>query len=482
MLKERFAGREGNMETEKKTRQHKIKMWNQITAVFATVVILLSVGWSFLRFQSIDIRTYENQVRLLTAEHNVKLEQGEYEPWKYAYLVCDLEGIVLYANSEFSKNAGDKVNVQEELSMDESFGKSVDGLVKKSFVLKKAGRVNGFVVYLIPEEDFTGENFNEKLFWCVMPACIGIVVGVLLLAGRLIYCNSRILSPIGEIAVSAQHIIRGNYEYEFRRVFNREVNADEVGELTYSFELMRDELKAKQIREEQLKKAQQEMISCISHDLKTPISTIKAYAEGMRDGIARDEAARAAYIQIVIEKTDLLINMIEELLKCSNAQLNQLEINRKEIYFLSFFEKAMKELEIYVRQQDMDFSFSVDMEDRLVSIDEKRILEVLYNLVENSMKYRKEHGKIQISASRKEDEVLIRVSDNGIGISSDDIPYVFDKFYRAEKSRTSSIPGSGLGLSICKYIVEQHNGTIYCKSQKEKGCEIGFTLPLDDTV
>ena len=89
-----------------------------------------------MRFQSIDIRTYENQVRLLTAEHNVKLEQGEYEPWKYAYLVCDLEGIVLYADSEFSKNAGDKVNVQEELSMDESFGKSVDGLVKKSFVLK----------------------------------------------------------------------------------------------------------------------------------------------------------------------------------------------------------------------------------------------------------------------------------------------------------------------------------------------------------
>ena len=470
------------MVTEKEKRKEKIRMGNRITTVFAAVVILLSAGWSLVRFQKVDIRTYENQVRLLVAEHNVKVEQGEYESWKYPYLVCDLEGIVLYSDTEFARKAGDRVNVQEELSMDESFGKSMDGLVKKSFVLKKEGKVNGFVVYLIPEEVLAGENYNEKMLWCVMPACVGVAVGVLLLAGRLIYCNSRVLAPIGEIAVSAQHIIRGNYEYEFRRVFTHEVNADEVGELTYSFELMRDELKTKQIREEELKKAQQELISCISHDLKTPISTIKAYAEGMRDGIARDEAARASYIRIVIEKTDLLIDMIEELLKFSNAQLNQLEINRKEVYFVSFFEKAMKELEGYVRQQDMGFSFSVDMEERLVSIDEKRILEVLYNLVENSMKYRKECGKIHIIASREGEEVLIRVLDNGMGISNDDIPYVFDKFYRAEKSRTSSIPGSGLGLSICKYIVEKHGGTIYCKSQKEKGCEIGFTLRLEGNI
>ena len=260
------------MVTEKEKRKEKIRMGNRITTVFAAVVILLSAGWSLVRFQKVDIRTYENQVRLLVAEHNVKVEQGEYESWKYPYLVCDLEGIVLYSDTEFARKAGDRVNVQEELSMDESFGKSMDGLVKKSFVLKKEGKVNGFVVYLIPEEVLAGENYNEKMLWCVMPACVGVAVGVLLLAGRLIYCNSRVLAPIGEIAVSAQHIIRGNYEYEFRRVFNHEVNADEVGELTYSFELMRDELKTKQIREEELKKAQQELISCISHDLKTPLA------------------------------------------------------------------------------------------------------------------------------------------------------------------------------------------------------------------
>lgn len=457
-------------------RKKKIRQWNQITAVFATVVILLSACISVTRFQKIDIRTYENEVRVLVAEHAAEVEKGNYEAWKYPYLVCDLTGRVLYADTAFAVKCGDIVNVQEELGMDKSFAISNDGMVKKSFVLKSNGSVNGFAIYLIPKEAITGADYNQKLIWCAIPACAGVIAGVLLLCGRLLYCNKRVLAPIGEIATSAQQILRGNYEYEFRRIFNRSVNADEVGELTYSFELMRDELKAKQMKEEELKKAQQELISCISHDLKTPISTIKAYAEGMRDGIAKDEAARVAYTRIIIEKTDLLIDMIEELLQFSNAQLNQLEICRKEIYFTGFFKRAMKEIEGYVRQQKMDFSFSLDMEERIVSIDEKRILEVLYNLVENSLKYRKENGIIKIIASREGDEVLIRVLDNGIGINSDDIPYVFDKFYRAEKSRSSSIPGSGLGLSICKYIVENHGGTIYCKSQKEKGCEIGFTI------
>lgn len=460
------------MEKSKK----KIRRMNIIMTVLATVIILLSAGISVVCYQRIDIREYENQVRVLTSAHRERVEQGTYGSWEYPYLVCDLSGVVLYADELFQKKAGDKVNVQEELGMDESFGKNYAGMVKKSFVLKKDGVVNGFVIYYIPEEALMGADYDQKILWCLQPACVGVLLGVLLFIVRLYYCNRFVLGPIGEIAASSKQIIRGNYEYEFRRIFNNKVNADEVGELTYSFELMRDELKAKQIREEELKKAQQELISCISHDLKTPISTIKAYAEGMRDGIARDKTARASYIRIIIEKTNLLIGMIEDLLRISNAQLNQLEICRKEVYFVPFFEKAMKEIEGYVRQQDMAFSYSMELEERLVNIDEKRILEVLYNLVENSIKYRREQGKIEVIATREGEYVLIRVIDNGMGISHDDIPYVFDKFYRAEKSRSSSIPGSGLGLSICKYIVEKHGGTIYCKSRKEKGCEIGFTL------
>ena len=104
---------------------------------------------------------------------------------------------------------------------------------------------------------------------------------------------------------------------------------------------------------------------------------------------------------------------------------------------------------------------------------------MLYNLVDNSLKYRREKGEIEIIAMRQGEDVLVRVLDSGIGISNEDLPHIFDKFYRAEKSRSSSIPGSGLGLSICKYIVENHGGSIYCKNRQGHGCEIGFTIGLD---
>jgi signal transduction histidine kinase len=240
---------------------------------------------------------------------------------------------------------------------------------------------------------------------------------------------------------------------------------------------MRDELKSKQIMEEALKRSQKELISCISHDLKTPISTIKAYSEGLRDHIAKNPDQQQEFIGVIINKTDLLIDMINDLLTYSNAQLRQLEINRQELYFLDYFIPLMSEVKIYVEQNGFEFLYTAPGNNLIVTIDPKRITEVIYNLVENSMKYMDEkHGRISIEAELEDKYVLIKVIDNGPGISADDIPYVFDKFYRAEKSRSSSIPGSGLGLSICKYIVNEHGGEVYCKSSNQNGCEIGFTI------
>ena len=211
--------------------------------------------------------------------------------------------------------------------------------------------------------------------------------------------------------------------------------------------------------------------------MKTPISTIKAYSEGLRDCIAKNPAQQQEFIQVIINKTDLLIDMINDLLTYSNAQLNQLEIKRQELYFLDFFDPLMREMQIYVEQNGFHFLSRSPLSNPIVTIDPKRITEVIYNLVENSMKYMDDKkGQITIEAEYTDNCVLIKVIDNGPGISVDDIPYVFDMFYRAEKSRSSSIPGSGLGLSICKYIVNQHGGDIYCKSFHKDGCEIGFTI------
>lgn len=426
-----------------------------------------------------DFNQYDNAIRLMVQEQKNSIEKGKYSKDKYPYIVFDLKGKVIYSDSHFNIDVGDKINVQEMLQFDKSFAARYKNYRKESFVLQKNGITNGFVVFLIPKSEVLQNTSKDKATYVFLPMAAGILLSLVILIFRVVYCKHRILQPLKEISASAKGIIAGNYDLEVLRAYWKNINENEVGDLSYVFELMRDELKSKQIREEALKKSQKEMISCISHDLKTPISTIKAYSEGLRDHIAKNPQQQQEYIGIIINKTNLLIGMINELLECSTAQLNQLDINREELYFRNFFNPLMDEIKIYVKQNGFDFSYTCKLPDLLVSIDKKRITEVIYNLVENSMKYMNhEDGRIVIEAEREEKVILVQVRDNGPGISVDDIPYVFDMFYRAEKSRSSSIPGSGLGLSICKYIINQHGGEINCKSASKKGCEISFTIPL----
>lgn len=458
----------------------KIKSMNIITAICIIILLLAGLVVSIYHYKKTDFTPYMNTIRILLDQERNKIEQGIYPKSEYEYIVFDVSGKVTFSSPAFHKTVGDYVNIEEMIQMDHSFTKQYPGFYKYSFVLKGQDICDGFVVYLIPRDHVADSNTLKTLLYIFMPVVCSIVLSVLLILLRTVYCNTRVLKPLLKISSSAQAIISGNYDMEVQRVFDEELKANEVGDLTYSFELMRDELKAKQLSEQSLKQSQQELISCISHDLRTPISTIKAYSEGIRDGIANDEEQRKDFVRIIIEKTDLLEGMIAELLTYSNTQLNQLTINKKEVYFQSYMKEIVRELKIFTEQQDIAFESSVETQDFMICIDTKRITEVLYNLVENSIKYLKPdvQGIIKLVTKIEKNMLEIHVIDNGIGIQVEDIPYVFDKFYRAEKSRSSDIPGSGLGLSICKYIINQHGGEISCKSGKAIGSEFWFTLPL----
>ncbi|MDD5936589.1 MAG: HAMP domain-containing sensor histidine kinase [Clostridiales bacterium] len=454
----------------------KLHRRNLETLACLVAFLFLCLSVSIGQLKKIQLVDTENQYRTVLNQYVVPIEQGNYVACEYPYVIVTTAGDVVYENKDVFQLVGHKVNVNEILTMDESFIRNHDNYTKVFFTVNQGDTIDRFIVFLVPLDE-KKDQVGSKVVKAMVPMIVGTAISVSVFAYQMLSANRKVLHPIEEISDSAKAIINGDYGKEVLRVYDTKVQANEVGDLTYSFELMRDELKAKQIKEEQLKKAQQELISCISHDLKTPLSTIKAYSEGLRDGIARTKEDKEEYVQIIIEKTNLLTTMISELLEYSNAQLKQMDIKKEEIYLADYFTPVLKELEIYVKQNDMEFSSEVMEENPILTIDPKRITEVLYNLIENSMKYRREEkAKVLIKVSRTDKQVLVRVIDNGIGINANDIPYVFDKFYRAEKSRSSNIPGSGLGLSICKYIVEQHNGEIYCKNISPSGCEFGFTI------
>ncbi len=454
----------------------KLHKRNIETLVGMVAFLFLCLWISVDRVQNIQFMDTENENRILLKKYVEKIENGNYVSCDYPYLVISTHGDVLFQNQDVFQFSQNKVNVEEMLTVDEYSLHQYKDYKKVFFTIKQNQTVTGFVVFLVPIDE-TRQQINGEITMAFLPLMIGLVIAIGVFTYQMIYSKRRVYKPMEEITESARAIINGNYEKEVLRVYSTKIRANEVGQLTYSFELMRDELKEKQIKEEQLKKSQQELISCISHDLKTPISTIKAYTEGLRDGIARTDIERMEYVQTILEKTNLLNTMITELLEFSNTQLKQLDIKKEEIYLQDYLTPVMKELEGYVTYHSMKFFVTNTEENPIVIMDSKRITEVLYNLVENSIKYKQANDPmIHIHITRKEKGILIRVIDNGTGINANDIPYVFDKFYRAEKSRSSNIPGSGLGLSICKYIIEQHNGEIYCKNLTSSGCEFGFTI------
>lgn len=460
-------------------KNNTIKRWNLITAILIIIFLIAGFFVSLHNYKNLDFTVYINNVRVKLEKEREVIEQGIYPESKYPYIVFDTSGNVLFSTEEFKQKSGDTVIVDEMLQMDKSFASQYQGYQKCSLVLNNKNTCVGFVVYLLPNHYVVYDLYSKNAVLIFLPIGTCMIASIVLLLVRTIYCNKRILKPLQKISSSSQAIIAGNYDVEVLRVYNDKLQSNEIGDLTYSFELMRDELKAKQISEQRIRKSQQELISCISHDLRTPISTIQAYSEGIRDGIASTDKERQEYVSIIINKTNLLEGMITELLEYSNTQLNQMDIQRREVYFQSYIKEITRELRIYIEQRNIKFEYSYPQEDFIISIDQKRITEVLYNLIENSMKYMdSSDGFIQFKAKRENDIVSIHIIDNGIGISAEDIPYVFDKFYRAEKSRSSNVPGSGLGLSICKYIISQHDGEIFCRSGKSNGSEFWFTLKV----
>lgn len=348
-----------------------------------------------------------------------------------------------------------------------------------SFLLDESNQ-KVFLTFLFDLEEYNKQRKENIVKNCLSPIIISVIMVSVLLCINIYSIRRNLFNPIKKISMLSRNICNGDYSQDYLQVNEIHNEADEVTDLVSSFELMRDELKAKHESAERLKQSEKELISCMSHDLQTPLSTIKAYTEAIRDNVAQNEEEKQKYLEVILKKTNTMINMIRDLLTYSNSQLGQLPMEFSDIMLKDYFLPLLEELKNYAKQKEVELVYLLDDNNILMHIDPKRMTQVFYNLVENSMKYMdKAQKRIDISVKLAGRCVHVKVQDNGIGIASEEILYIFDKFYRAEKSRTSSVPGSGLGLSICKYIMEQHGGEIWCESKQDVGSTFYLVLPLE---
>ena len=212
-------------------------------------VVLFATGaiWTLIRFANMDLTISDNQIRLKLSHTVEEMEQGIFQESEYPALVFSKEGNVIYRDGVFTKQVKDVVNPNEYLQNGESLLKLYPDSYQLHYVLMTDGEVSGFAVFLVPMKELE-EKSGQKIWWVLTPVLAGSLAMVILLLLRTLHFTRKILHPLNEICLSTSEIIKGNYDREVVRTYAVKVRADEIGELTYSFELMRDELKEKQVR------------------------------------------------------------------------------------------------------------------------------------------------------------------------------------------------------------------------------------------
>lgn len=284
---------------------------------------------------------------------------------------------------------------------------------------------------------------------------------------------THIFSPLINLGEAVRQITEGNLD------FSLEFDAyDEIGELSRNFEEMRIRLRQNEEQKLLSDKNNRELISNISHDLKTPITAIKGYVEGIMDGVASSPEKIDKYIRTIYNKANDMDKLIDELTFYSKIDTNGIPYNYKVISVVDFFTDCAKEVGLDMESMNIDFYFNNNVNrDTFIVADVEQMKRAINNIISNSVKYMdKDDPKIGISLLDEGDFVRIDINDNGIGISSEDLPYIFDRFYRTDSSRNSSKGGSGIGLSIVRKIVEDHGGRIWAKSELGSGTDIIIML------
>ena len=286
----------------------------------------------------------------------------------------------------------------------------------------------------------------------------------------------RVATPLVKLRKATQNIKDGNLDF----VLDVE-GADEFAELCRDFEEMRRRLKESAEEKLVLDKENKELISNISHDLKTPITAVKGYVEGIMDGVADTPEKMDRYVRTIYNKTVEMDHLINELTFYSKIDTNRIPYTFSKLNVEDYFSDCAEEvgLELETRGIQLCYANYVDSDVQVIA-DGEQIRRVIHNIISNAIKYMDKgkgmKGIIQIRVKDVGDFVQVEIEDNGKGIAAKDLPYIFDRFYRTDVSRNSAKGGSGIGLSIVRKILEDHGGKVWATSREDIGTIMYFVL------
>ena len=322
----------------------------------------------------------------------------------------------------------------------------------------------GNAILLAPTFKYSG--ILEKFILFILVIFLMTFIAVNIFMSYLL--SKRIIKPLSLLKTAVGDISKGDLSLDIT-----EVGDQEILDLCADFEKMRIQLKDSISLKVKYDDNRTMLVSSISHDLKTPITSIKGYVKGILDGVANTPEKVERYLKIVYSKAEQMDVMINDLLLYSKLDLSQLPFNFEKTDIVDYFNYCIHESAIELEKSNIKIYLENHLKaSKYVKIDRERLMRVILNIIDNARKYMdKQQGEITIQLRETNSSIIIEIRDNGSGIDENDVNKIFDRFYRADSAR-SEANGSGLGLAIAKQIVEGHKGKIWAVSHENQGTSI----------
>ena len=304
------------------------------------------------------------------------------------------------------------------------------------------------------ERRFTFRFLQPVLLASLVLAIFGALIGLLL--------TRRVVSPLAEVIASAEEIAGGNLQTRVRSQ-----GPDDLRDLSDSFNKMADAL-------ERNDRERRDMLADIAHELRTPLTVLRGRLEGIMDGVY---PADESHVGPALEETYLLERLVEDLRLLTMAESHQLPFEKREVDLVEIARRSISMFQAEADEKKIQLDLRTDLDKAPIIVDPQRTEQVISNLVSNALRYVPENGRVWVEIGQSgEDTVLLCVNDNGPGIPDSDLPYIFNRFWRGEKSRSRVSGGAGLGLAIAKLLIEEQGGRIEARNLPEGGLQVRVSM------
>ena len=327
-----------------------------------------------------------------------------------------------------------------------------------------------YVVYIIDNKQ-TVQSLNMEIFTLILEAVlIGFVISIVIS----LIISKTLLSPIQGITRAAEAMADGDFSSKIRVE-----SEDEIGILAKTFNDMAAQIEAMLEELKRAEKLRREFVANVSHELRTPLTSIRSYAETISDNLELPQETEEEFLRVIINESDRMTKIVQDLLELSRFDSGNVKLSIEGFSIERSVRDVYAAIALEARKRGHKLNLELEWGLPMIRGDRARIEQVLMNIITNALKYTPDGGTIEIISGSMDGNVFVRIEDTGVGIPSDDLERVFDRFYRVDKARTRESGGTGLGLSIAKDIITLHGGEIKLESVKGKGTSVTVMLPVE---